>query len=174
MRPATRTPEAQRQKAGREARDQLLKRARRGQERLQWESVPRPTSKGRPNPTDEAARIRREEPDKTVVFKLLCGSCPPTRPRPVVGEIFGTSHGLLLAAIYDGPSLKGTEASGGLRSFRTGQWLNDPARPFAARCRRCSHVYIDPKGDVVATALDRLRLGEEHWVVDPQYRVGTT
>jgi hypothetical protein len=174
MRPANRTPAAERQNAERKARDQLLKRARREQECLQWESLPRPASKDRPNPTDEAARIQREEPDKTVVFKLLCGSCPSTKPRPAVGEIFATPYGLLLAAIYDGPSLKGTEASGGLQTFRTGQWLNGPVRPFAARCRRCSHFYVDPTGDIVAKAMDHVRLREKHMVVDQRYRVGTT
>lgn len=83
-------------------------------------------------------------------------------------------HGLLLAAIYDGPDPKGTEASGSLRRFRTGQWLDGPPRTFAARCGRCGRLYVDATGGLVADVRDRVRRGERRWVVDQRYLFGTT
>ncbi len=169
--------------ADRQNRDQLIKRFRREQARLQWEFLQerRPAAPPgcRPNPTEEATRIWHLEPtDKSkpmMLMKLLCGECPTTRARPPVGEVFATAHGSLLVAIYGGPNSKGTEWSGSLRRFRTGQWLDCPPRAFAARCGRCGRTCIDSTGRLVAEVrdrVDRIRQGEKDkklWVVDGRY-----
>jgi hypothetical protein len=157
--------------------DRLIKRSRREQERNHWELLRerRPVPHGRPNPTDEAERIWHQEADKTSILRLLCGACPATRARPVVGQVFATPNGLLLVAIYAGPDSKRTGHYGNLRSFRTGQWITDSPRPFAARCGRCHRFYVDATGGIVAEVKDRLRRGEKgHWVVDQRYLCRTT
>ncbi len=178
MGPGQRALGAQRRRSEPAGLERLLKQARRDQERLQWEFLrERRSTRGqadRPNPTEEASRIWHQEPDKASVLKLLCGSCPAERARPRLGEVFATPHGLLLAAIYEGPNLRGTEASGSLRRFRTGQWLDLPPRTFAARCRRCGRLYLDATGTLVAEVRDRVRRRETHWVVDERYRYATT
>jgi hypothetical protein len=158
--------------------DQLIGRSLREHERRRWKFLYESRStadSGRPDPTDEAIRIWYMELDKTnCTLRLLCGKCPNTRARPTVGRVHWTKYGLLLAGIYNGPNLKGTEASGSTRRFRMGQWLSDPPQTFVARCGRCGSLYVDVTGDLVAEVRVEVGAGEKNLVVDPRYLYRTT
>ncbi len=177
MRPAQRTSSARSPEGRQKDLDRLIKRSRREQERLQWEFLyerRRAARPSPPSPTEEATQIWHLQPDKTRVLRLLCGACPTKGPRPRVGAVYATPRGRLLVAIYDGPDPRGTEASGSLRRFWTGQWLDGPPQPFAARCGRCRRFCIDATGELVAEVKDRVRQGERHLVVYQRYYPSTT
>lgn len=158
--------------------DQLKRQWRRHQEHHQWkylrEHEPAPVS-GRPRPTDEANRIRYEEPNLKPVMRLMCaGPAHEGRTRPMIGSVVAVAgYGLLLVGAYDGPDPRGTAASGSMRRFRTGMWLDEP-RAFAARCGRCGQVFADASGGLIAEVRDALGKRRGNLVIDSRYAVPTT
>jgi hypothetical protein len=94
--------------------DQLLKRALRRQERLQWEHVHKPTSEGRPNPTDEAMRIWHIYREMTKRPMETLPGLASTRPATSAVAPEGASAGVVL----EQQAGAGGANSGGLGAFR--------------------------------------------------------